>query len=298
MVNALRTLAALRVALDADGLVRTSDLNGAEMRGWLPSNVMGSTGFSLRAVANGEIEWHLVISGKKHLRYCEYEDTQDEETYELHKPENPEILYPRIKAIFSSLGITATSVQATDWQNMWDDDVGYTIRTNAPAWLERPDPENRWRMPGEPVLVTLTGDPNSSSRLRGQGLIGYAHLGKLWITRETIDHLIATLPVKAPSSKNEFARPSFFGARRAPSDFDDPAKLLNRLTSKVTNHWDDEVKLYPVFDTDLKIDPRFKPSVPFMMGGELRSEASFVEIDAQFGDETPWKVEPTPALRP
>jgi hypothetical protein len=182
---------------------------------------------------------------------------------------------------------------------MWDDDVGYTIRSTAPAWLEKPDPENRWRMPADPVLLTLTGDPNSSSRLRGQGLVGYAHGGKLWLTRETVDHLIETLPVKAPSTKNEFARPSFaFGVRRSPSDFDDPSKLLSRLTSKVTNHWGDEVLLYPVFDTDLKIDARFKPTVPFVMGGELRTEASFAEVDAQFDDNPPWKVEPAPAPRP
>lgn len=298
MINALRTLTALRVALDTDGLVRTSELNGAEMTGWLSPNRMGSTGFSIRAVENGELEWHLVISGKKHLRYREYQDHQDEETYELHEPVNPEILHPRISAIFASMGIKTISVKATDWQNMWDDDVGYTIRSKTPAWLEKPDPENRWRMPSQPVLLTLTGDPNSSSRVRGLGLVGYAHGGKLWLTRESVDHLVETLPAKTPSTKNEFARPFGFGVRRAMSDFDEPAKILTRQTVKVSNHWGDEIQLFPIFDTNLTIDARFKPTVSFVLGGEQRTEASFAEVDAQFGDDAPWKLEQAPAPRP
>ena len=293
MVNALRALAALRSALDEKGLVRDSGYNGGETRGWLPSNVMGSTGFSLRGIGNGEVEWHLVVSGKRHMQYREFTDCQDDETYELHEPVNPEVLHPKLKAILAAMGVEVSSIKATDWSNMWDDDVGYTIRSKVPSWLEKPDPNNRWRLPEQPILVTLKADQNSNSPVRGKSLIGYVHVGKLWLTRETIQHLIDTLPQKVPS------RPTHsFGIRNATSEFDEPEKLLSRLSSTVTNHWGDEIQIYPVFDSSLKIDPSFKSTIPFVMAGELRTGASFAEIDAQFGDETPWKVEPPPSPRP
>lgn len=302
MVNALRTLAALREALDEDGLTRDSNLNGAEMTGWLEPNRMGSTGFSVRPLPDGDIEWHIVVSGRKHLDYQEREqeeipyDEGDPETVTLHEPTNPEILAPRIGKAFAAIGVSVSSVKATDWQTMWDDDVGYTVRSEWPEWLKRPDSPNAWTWPDSPVLVSLI--PRSEARLpRLDGnLVGYRVGAELYLTRESMER-IAAQPAPPPP-----ARGYGFGYRQSlprTSAYDASAEIQAGADKRLRNHWGDEVEAWRATRDWFEIDARFKPAVSFFMDGEVRSAAGFREIDAQFGDDAPWIREPTatPGLR-
>lgn len=125
----------LKQALADAGMPRTSSYEGGgELTGWTCS--MGSTGFSLRKTDDGGVDWHLVVSGEPLMQFEEYEDAWDGDVNVLHRPTNPEVLYPRIKAVFESLGIAVQEVRYTGHQTMWDDDVSYNVRTAMPVWLD------------------------------------------------------------------------------------------------------------------------------------------------------------------
>lgn len=132
--TALQWATNVRDALASAGLGRTSRLNGGELTGW--TTHMGATGFSLRETTSGQIDWHIVISGRAHLRYQLYKDCRDDEIYELHEPQNPQVLEPRIVEVFTRLGLTVHGILCTGWQTMWDDDVDYNVLTDRPAGLE------------------------------------------------------------------------------------------------------------------------------------------------------------------
>lgn len=300
MPNALRTLAALRAALDADGLSRDSSFGGGKMTGWLDPNRMGSTGFSIRGLPDGRIEWHIVISGKKHLRYREWDqeeipyDKGDPDTVTLHEPTDTEVLHGRIAKAFASIGVPVTDVKATDWQNMWDDDVGYVARSEKPEWLDGPDPGNSWTWPSSPILVSLRpGSSPSLPSLRGN-LVGYYIGAELYLTRESLE-LVAAAPPGTPPARG-------YGLgymQRLPrtSGLDASAQLAGGPDRKAMNHWGDEVELWRTTRNLFDVDARFEPAVAFVMGGEVRTHAPFHEIGAQFGDDVPWSGEPAPGPR-
>ncbi len=119
----------LRMALASLGLVRTSTMNGAELTGWTTS--FGSTGFSIRNNDDDSITWHIVISGKPHLEYEEYEQDDDE----LHRPLNATSLVPKIQDAFALLDLEPRLIHKTGHQTMWDDDVSFEVITTKPNWL-------------------------------------------------------------------------------------------------------------------------------------------------------------------
>ena len=129
------TQAATKVkqALEKSGLGRTSSYDGGKITGW--TNNLGSTGFSVRKDRDGKLDWHVVISGKKHLPYEDYEERRDGDTYTLHRPVNPQSLEPKIKKVFQSLKLKVLKVRYSGHQAMWDDDVTYNITTERPTWL-------------------------------------------------------------------------------------------------------------------------------------------------------------------
>lgn len=123
-------MTAIRDVLAAAGLPRTSRLNGGEISGLIEPNHSGSTGFSVKIVGADRLRFHIVISGKPHLRYVQRgEDTE---------PENPQALAPRIKQVFEKvMGYTVFDVQCAGFQLTWDDDVDYEVTTNYPESLGR-----------------------------------------------------------------------------------------------------------------------------------------------------------------
>jgi hypothetical protein len=83
-ISGIRAVLAVKGAMADHGLPRRSELNGEEICGWIEPNRMGSTGFSIRKLPDGNILWHVVLSGKPHLKYREYRDVSGEETLDLH----------------------------------------------------------------------------------------------------------------------------------------------------------------------------------------------------------------------
>lgn len=140
-VDGLAAVTKVRDAMDAAGLGRTSRMNGGELTGWTRS--LGSTGFSVRQKEDGTVSWHVVVSGKPHLRYRDYEWEGDS----LHEPTDPDVLCPRIRRVFEGLGLAVASVRYAGHQTMWDDDVEYDVETARPGWLEDvpPPPARTYR---------------------------------------------------------------------------------------------------------------------------------------------------------
>lgn len=129
--------------LAAAGMPRTSTLNGAEMTGW--TEHYGSTGFSIRREENGDLQWHLVVSGKPLFAYREYDHWSEGECYGYHEPVNPESLFPRLRDVFQEMGLTVKEMRKSGHQLMWDDDVCFSVVTDHPEWLEeyvRPRPRH------------------------------------------------------------------------------------------------------------------------------------------------------------
>lgn len=126
----------LRTFLAIHNVSRTDSkyLTGGEERGW--TDAYGSTGFSIRKLDNGKLDWHVVVSGKKAgLKYYEFEEERDGEYYSMHEPKNPKSLIPRVKKAFKEMGLDPEEVRYTGYQRHWDDDVSYNVVTERPKWL-------------------------------------------------------------------------------------------------------------------------------------------------------------------
>lgn len=130
MKKATEAVTEVRDAMDSAGLGRTSRFNGGEITGW--TQAYGSTGFSIRQKEDGGLSWHVVLSGRPHLRYESYEDDGNE----LHDPIAPESLCQKIRTVFEKLGLQVLIVRYSGHQTMWDDDVEYDVETDRPEWLE------------------------------------------------------------------------------------------------------------------------------------------------------------------
>jgi hypothetical protein len=130
----LEAVTELHRKLAEAGMPRTSQLNGGGMTGW--TEAYGSTGFSVRKDKDGDLQWHLVVSGKPLFAYRDYEQRSDDETYEYHEPLETESLFPRLRAVFEDMGLAVKSLRCSGHQLMWDDDVEFSVMTDHPAWLE------------------------------------------------------------------------------------------------------------------------------------------------------------------
>ena len=132
----------VRQALAEHGFPRTSMLNGAELTGWIGPNMFGSFGFSVKVNPKNpaQIFWNIVISGKPHLKYKEYEENQgtddDPDYIDLHEPISPNGIAGDIsRALRSALDLEVISVEHRGHQTHWDDDVEYSVTTLRPSWL-------------------------------------------------------------------------------------------------------------------------------------------------------------------
>lgn len=109
---------AVRDALAADHMGRTSELAGGEIQG-LVSPRDYPTGFWVKQTAEG-LEIQVVIGGQTAgLKYRETADGRE--------PINPETLYRPITDALALAGLEVTGVRCSGWQRMWDDDVTYTL---------------------------------------------------------------------------------------------------------------------------------------------------------------------------
>jgi hypothetical protein len=315
-VTGIRGALAMRAALESVGLGRTSKLSGGQVTGWIPTNHYGSTGFSLKPVANGNIDWHLVISGKPHMRYREYREMNgDDDTIDLHEPVNPEVVFPKIRQAFASLGVTVKDLSFGGAQLHWDDDVSYNVTTDKPEWLGIYDPKNHPpRTSDEPHLVSALLEHMPGL---GQLLVpAYTLPGRiLGVTREAADLMIETIATERrwddlPTGTASFdengvlvldrkGRTGPSGFRRGPSP---PSHLNERIAPvDIVNHWGDEVTVWRIPAAWATPTHGFSTTLPVLIAGEMVESPSFGLIDAQHGDGAPWHVEPErpePVLAP
>lgn len=296
-VSGLRASLALQDALRQVGLPRTSGYNGGETTGWLEMNRSGSTGFSLKPRKDGGLDWHLVISGKPHIRYREYTDTSRDETYHLHSPINPEVVYPLIRKAYEKLGVKVTSLQCRDWQEHWDDDVGYDVVTETPDWLEPYSPNNapRASLP-DPLLVAvcLTGE-----YFGGAGrLPAYRTAGGLHLTREGLDVIAGHKEWNGVSLQRVNFDPNGFLTieRNQPGK---PARRTSAPRHTVRNFWGDDIEVWRMPATALRAMPVFRTDVPALISGRMATGLTFAEHDAQYGGDAPWleaEAAPVPGI--
>lgn len=298
-ISAVRTVQALRHELELVGLKRTSGLNGADTRGWIEKNHLGSTGYSIRPLPDGTLDWHLVISGRPHMRYREYREIQDDETYSLHSPENPEVVIPKIRKAFAALGIDVVEAKCTGHQTMWDDDVDFNVTTRKPEWLADWDPCNREAAtPFLPRLVSgetnLYSSPAPLAPTRG--LPAYAlGGGEFGLPREAVGFLVSKSPEYVGKPWAKYGEPSLQ---------EDGSFVLERngeavvfKPRRIVNYWGDDVDVFVLPRKAFEPGVRYSSEVPVMVGGEVRVP-DFPTLDQQFGDEAPWSPEQSAAPKP
>ncbi len=307
-VSGMRAVLGVRAAMEAAGLGRTSRLNGGEVAGWIEANRYGSTGFSVAPSGTDGTRWHVVVSGRPHLRYVTF---HDRDGTELTEPDDPAKLCPRVRRVFETLGLAVRDVRATGWQTMWDDDVDFEVETDRPEWLSSHDPTNADALRGEgPVLamVGLSGAATEGAIESRAVLAAYVANGGTLLTRESLERLAADVAeanerrTRHRSSLRGMAPPPLrTGLVRLVGD-----RLLWQASGEttrwerdpvtITNHWGDEVHAWPVPARRTVARFPLKADVDFVVGGETLRELPFETWDAQFGHDAPWSrpEEPNP----
>lgn len=297
-ISGIRAVLAVKAALAEAGFRRNSDLNGAQISGWIQPNHYGSTGYSIRPRDDGRLDWHVVISGKPHLKYREWtEHREDEDSIDLHEPINPDSLAPKIKAAVEKLGLKVHTVQHCGHQTHWDDDVDFEIVTDVPTWLDTKDRSNKLRKPAaEYALITCNTGRTGKGPAAVRRLPAYVDRNGCYFLPE--ESLLAIADAVEQSNAYASDKTTFTlsdGKLIYQKRGDIPVKLA---ASEIENFWGDKVKVWPVPGYWIEPQAEFKPAFPFLMGGEMRLEAPFAEIDAQNGGDAPWIEQKAPALAP
>jgi hypothetical protein len=304
-VSGVRATLGIQHAMNAAGLGRTSTLNGGEINGWIEANYYRSHGFGVKQdKRQGELDWSVVVSGRPHLRYEESRYFEDDEVLTSNDPQNTEVLYPKIKKVFESLGMTVHQVEYTGHQTMWDDDVSYNIRTNHPEWLEAYSPSNLAQRITEPRLVSARIVETSVSKVRSLTALPMYQIGdkesrdqysryptmlpnQFGLTKEALQILIDN--VNSMSTHT----PSLAGAVRFVGDvlhlnlgFDQTVR-----PQTITNAWGDDVEIYLWPRANVELEHKYTPACPMLIGGEMVISPDFPLLDLQFGGDGPWTIE-------
>jgi hypothetical protein len=298
-ISGIRAVMGVKAALADAGLGRKSKYAGGEIAGWIPDNRFGSTGFSIRPRPDGGLDWHIIISGKPHLRYTErIERRDDEETIELHEPQNRASLHPAISKVFEKLGIKVREIDSKDYQTHWDDDVGYEIATDVPEWLDTKDQSNSQKKNETEYTLCACQTGRTDRCPHSNGAVpAYRDLnGFYFLTKETIDVMIRSAKEANKYSSNKTTMAvSDDGVLTYKRDGNPP---LQQASCEIENFWGDRVKVWPVPGFWIEPLKEFVPIAPFVMKGKTLTEAPFAEIDAQNGGVAPWLERQAPAPTP
>ena len=289
-VSGIRAVLALRDALDKEGLSRTSRYNGGAVVGWIEKNHLGSTGFSVRPIEDGRLDWHLVISGKPHMRYREYKDVIGDEVYELHSPDDPEVVYGKIRKAFSTLGLTVDEVRWTGHQTMWDDDVDYNVTTATPDWLADWDPLNREPItPAAPRLLSAKLNRFGRFPFAIEAEIPVYELaeGRYAMTREAADQFVAEAAERVSDRWVTYGTAKFDQADNLVLGIE--GRTVTVIPETITNHWGDEVQVYPLPKGAAEPLRRYGSQIKVVIAGE-EVIPDFQTLDGQYGG-APWNVE-------
>ncbi|EHP93668.1 hypothetical protein [Methylorubrum extorquens] len=304
-VTAIRAVQGIKAAMEAAGLKRTSRYAGAEIAGWIETNRLGSTGFSIRPMEDGRLHWHVVLSGKPHLQYSSYRQVSGDDTVTLHEPVNPERLFGQLRDVFEGMGLTPREIRVGGWQGMWDDDVDYNVVTDYPAWLATYDPANRTAEAENGVTLRAAVVRPRPSDVDAPpcraNLPVYVVDGEVYLTRESV----AAIAKAASDHNREIEQLSDRGRRMQAAAKCSEAELagdgtfryrvmgrygLHETSQKPTaivNHWGDEVTVWKAPHGMMQPVEPFATAVPVLVGGEMQTDLPFAVYDAQFGP-APW----------
>jgi len=93
---------------------------------------VNSSGFGAKKKGDDRIIFSVVVSGNKaKINYNELIDNKD---LTIHEPENPGILFPKIKDIFEKLHFKVFNIEVSSYQTL-NDQIGYRVLTNWPFYL-------------------------------------------------------------------------------------------------------------------------------------------------------------------
>lgn len=305
-VSGVRASLAIQHAMAEAGLGRTSTLNGGEINGWIEAHYYRSHGFGVKQDNKhpGQLDWSVVVSGKPHLRYEENRYFDGDEPMTSNDPINQEILYPKIKKVFESLGIVVHQVEYTGHQTMWDDDVNYNIRTSHPEWLEAYAPRNPLPKITQPRLVCARLEEDRNTLIKSLTALPMYQIcddvirdpyssyttfkgNQFGLTKEAVAVLESNVDSLSPY------KPQLVDAVRIKGKelhlkfgFD---TVIRPKT--ITNAWGDEVEIYLWPRSNVSLERKYTPSCPMLIGGEMISAPSFPLLDQQFEGDGPWTIE-------
>lgn len=291
-ISGIRAVLAVKGAMTDQGLPRRSTLNGAEIRGWIEPNRMGSTGFSIRKLSDGNILWHVVLSGKPHLEYREYREVNDDDTIDLHEPTNTERLFPALRQVFEGLGMDVVKTELCGFQTHWDDDVSYNVITKIPEWLDTINNQHE-RAQFDPSLVTCRMSDHPQAPIRGlTGLVAYQGAnGLIFLTRQSVD-AIATKMDEVRRYNKEADAIMIDATDTLVQATPRGQQISVSKSSRITNFKGDEIDVWAVPGTWVTPEIDFTPKVPFILDGETCSSARFAVLDEQYG-LAPWSNVPS-----
>jgi hypothetical protein len=111
---------------------------GAEVSGLVPRGAFGDTGFSVQELSQKELEFHIVISGKKAgVEYTEWSDWQaGVGAMKAHEPVNQKVLHQQIRDCFRDMGFEVKKVKNDSFEKYDNDDVTYNVITDYPEILK------------------------------------------------------------------------------------------------------------------------------------------------------------------
>lgn len=309
-VSGIRATLAIQHALDEAGLKRTSIKPGGETNGWVAMQYVRAYGFGVKPTATpGQLDWSIVISGRPHLPYEENTYRHGDDIEISKDPVNPETLYPRIKAVFESIGLNVQKVEYTGHQTMWDDDVSYNIATDHPNWLEDYNPRNsrEWLTDDRPRLVCARIVESLRNKIKSFGGLPVYQLS------EKVDyHSLLTPKPLLPNSYgltkgalNSLIDNVQSMAKHSPEldralAFDGDVLVMNADLNmrikpvEITNHWGDKVHVYPWPYMNVQIEPKYNSDCVVLVNGEMTRSPDFPTLDGQYEGEGPWSVVPMP----
>ncbi len=201
-------------------------------------------------------------------------------------------------------------------QGHWDDDVEYAVATPYPDWLDAPDPRNLFQSGEGPMLRAMTFDRRWKDEvvsLKG-ALAGYVSGGVSYLTRESALHIVEMAEAEratheanvasygGPDNVSSWLRRTLTRATLSEAGefvVKSPRRDEERMTPvTLTNHWGDEVEAWRMPNAWMLRRHDFRPEVPFLLEGEMRTSVPFPKLDEQHGGDAPWlEASPAPALR-
>lgn len=277
-IPAKRAAAALRNALDAEG-VQPGDFYSREIMGWVPPNYMNSLELGLKPTAEGRLQWFVGVNGDGIVDFVEDPFNEGE-----HSPDTPEKMHPYFQRAFGRLGLKVIEFRNDRWSSD-ETNLGYTILTDHPEWLEPYSPKNEVRPEHDGALVTVSIFDDSPGL---KGMPAYLMKdGSFRIPRATVD-AIAALKVRGePICTGGVDTNGQLFMKRVVAG---RASTIYTAREPLVDFWGNKVDAWEIPARLVRPESRFQPSIPYEVNGRSASDLGFTDLDPQYGP-APWSDE-------